>query len=87
MLEFHQFHSAKKFPKGIRLENHFLQLETAKKKTFITENFFKKRKMEEKNFMKVSGKSHIAEDPKESFMLAKRFVSSKKSGGASMKTN
>ena len=31
-----------------------------------------------KNFlMKVSGKSHNAEDPKESFMLTKHFVSSK----------
>ena len=30
--------------------------------------------------MKVSGKSHSAENPEKSFMLAKRFVSSKNCG-------
>ena len=36
--------------------------------------------------MKVSGKSHSAERPEESFKLAKRFVFSKKCG-AQMKKN
>ena len=36
--------------------------------------------------MKVSGKSHSAENLEQCFMLAKRFVSSK-NWGASMKTN
>ena len=31
--------------------------------------------------MKVSGKSHSAENPEQCFMLAKRFVSSKNRGG------
>ena len=37
--------------------------------------------------MKVSGKSHSPENPEESFMLVKRFVSRKIKEGASMKTN
>ena len=59
--------------------------------------FKKKRKTEETFFskyfaniflMKVSGKSHSAENPEETFMLAKRFVSCKiEGGGASMRTN
>ena len=35
----------------------------------------------------VSGKSHSAENLEESFTLAKRFVSGKNRGGASVKTN
>ena len=37
--------------------------------------------------MKVSGKSHSAENPKDTSMLAKRFVSSKNGRVASIKTN
>ena len=72
---FVKFFQCRKIPQGIRirLKN---QLETFKKK--IEENVFE---FFSKTFlMKVSGKSHSAEYHKESYMLAKRFVSSENSG-------
>ena len=70
MLKFLQLYSAKNTPRDAHKIRKPLipQLET-----------FKKRKIKEKNrknFMKVSGKSHSAENYKESCMFAKRFVSS-----------
>ena len=59
-------------------------METAKNHLSQPETFLKKQENKEKNskffeifLKKVSGKSHSAENLEQSFMLAKRFISSK----------
>ena len=75
-----------KIPEGIRiyLENHSSSTGNSKKthlsqpKTFKKKQKIEKKIIFRKNFqLKVSGKSHSAENLEQFFMLAKRFVSSK----------
>ena len=76
-----------KIPEGICMTRKlfFSQLETAKTYPSQPKTFQKLREKIEifsKIFsMKVSGKSHSAENPTKSFMLAKHFAFSKVEGG------
>ena len=73
-----------KNPKGIpiNLENNSSTTGNNRKPIFLNRKPLKKHKIDEKKIldiflMKVSGKSHSAENLEQCFMLAKRFVSSK----------
>ena len=81
LLKFHQFYGTKNIrsdthktrkpfsPNWKQQKNHILNRKPFKK---IEEKIFSK-----KFLMKVFGKSHSLENPEESFMLVKRFVSRK----------
>ena len=76
--------TAPKNPEGIpiNLENNSSPTGNIRKPIFLNRKPLKKQKIEENFFskiflMKVSGKSHSAENLEQCFMLAKRFVSSK----------
>ena len=74
LLKFHQFHSAKLYLKGyVRLEHHFFHILETKS--------LKITKKRGKHFFGDSGKSHSAENPKQSSLLAKQFVSNEKREG------
>ena len=87
ILKFHQIYSVKKYTKGYASISKTIlpQLETAKKPISLNRKHFKKKQRNKeknfenfsKNFLKVSGKSHSAENLEQSFMLAKRFILSK----------
>ena len=95
-LKFHQFYNIQrqKIPERIRisLENHSSPTENSQKPIFLNEKPLKNRKLRKK-FLEIFRKyfwwhpvkSHSAEILEESLTLAKRFVSSKNWGAASVK--
>ena len=89
LLKFHQFYSAKKSRRiPINLENNSSPSGNNRKPIFLNRKPLKKNRKLRKFFrnfskfflMKVSGKSHSAENLEQCFLLAKRFVSSKNWG-------
>ena len=85
LLKFHQFYA--KNPEGIpiNLKNNSSPTGNNRKPIFLNRKPLKNRKLRKKFskifLMKVSGKSHSAENLEQCFMLAKRVVSSKNRGG------
>ena len=86
LLKIHQFYSAKNTQRDTHKSRKLFFLNWKQQKTIILNRKPFNQKIEEiffrKNFsMKVYGKSHSAENLEQSFMLAKRFVSSKSREG------
>ena len=82
-LKFHQIYSAKNTRRDTHISRKsFFPNWKQQKPIILNQKPFKKQKIEETFFeikflMKVSGKLHNAENLEMSFMLVKRFVSSK----------